>query len=153
MSRCAEALVHLRSHAAKNYLAAIGEWLLCAFSANAMVLSRTGEHGLARKLSGEMGMMPKSLERDAQVESILRMPGSRSKLGAYITHHPAVQLAGMPTTGTGSHSITSAALRFRFAPPTASAGDGGVNAPTIHADHSVGAGHILAPGFRTCISF
>ncbi len=35
-------------------------------------LSRTGEHGAARKLSGEMGAMAKSLERDAQVESILR---------------------------------------------------------------------------------
>jgi len=35
-------------------------------------LSRTGEHGPARKLSSEMGTMAKSLERDAQVESILR---------------------------------------------------------------------------------
>ena len=35
-------------------------------------LSRTGEHGAARKLSSEMGTMAKSLERDAQVESILR---------------------------------------------------------------------------------
>ncbi|OYX64265.1 MAG: hypothetical protein B7Y88_11290, partial [Sphingomonadales bacterium 32-64-17] len=33
------------------------------------------------------------------------------------------------------------ALRFRFAPPTADTGDGGVNALTIPADHSVGAGH------------
>ncbi|SMQ78792.1 hypothetical protein SAMN06295984_2807, partial [Sphingopyxis terrae subsp. ummariensis] len=31
-------------------------------------------------------------------------------------------------------------LRFRFAPPAANTGDGGVNALTIHPDHSVGAG-------------
>jgi Ti-type conjugative transfer relaxase TraA len=35
-------------------------------------LSRTGEHGAAKKLSSEMGTMAKSLERDAHVESILR---------------------------------------------------------------------------------
>ncbi len=35
-------------------------------------LSRTGEHAAVRKLSSEMGTMAKSLERDAQVESILR---------------------------------------------------------------------------------
>ena len=42
--------------------------------------------------------------------------------------------------GTRGRSIASVALRFRFAPPTAHTGDGGVNALTIPADHSVGAG-------------
>ena len=34
-----------------------------------------------------------------------------------------------------------AALRFRFAPPTASHGAGGNHALTNNTDHSVGAGH------------
>src|SRR3546814_3232017 len=35
-------------------------------------LSRNGEHDAARKIGGQMGAMAKSLDRDAQVESILR---------------------------------------------------------------------------------
>lgn len=35
-------------------------------------------------------------------------------------------------------------LRFRFAPPAADAGEGGVNALTIRLGHSVGAGQLLA---------
>lgn len=42
-------------------------------------LSRNGEHDAARKIGGQMGTMAKSLERDAQVESILR--ARRASLG------------------------------------------------------------------------
>ncbi|AJA08920.1 conjugal transfer protein TraA [Sphingopyxis fribergensis] len=42
-------------------------------------LSRTGEHDAARKIGSHMGAMAKSLERDAQVESILR--GRKASLG------------------------------------------------------------------------
>ncbi|MEY4474142.1 MAG: hypothetical protein RL671_2446, partial [Pseudomonadota bacterium] len=38
-------------------------------------------------------------------------------------------------------AIAMAALRFRFAPPTATHGAGGNYALTNNTDHSVGAGH------------
>ncbi|OWQ92453.1 Ti-type conjugative transfer relaxase TraA [Sphingopyxis witflariensis] len=42
-------------------------------------LSKGGDHSAARKIGGQMGAMAKSLERDAQVESILR--GRKMSLG------------------------------------------------------------------------
>ena len=42
-------------------------------------LAQSGEHSAARAISERMGAMAKSLERDAQVESILR--GRKAALG------------------------------------------------------------------------
>ena len=44
-----------------------------------------------------------------------------------------------------------AALRFRFAPPTASHGARGNLALTINADHSVGAGHFKLASEQSCL--
>ena len=58
----------------------------------------------------------------------------------YNTVRPHSSLGYRPPAPEAA-SLASVALRFRFAPPTANTGDGGVNALTIHPDHSVGAGH------------
>ena len=64
-------------------------------------------------------------------------------LAKALQHHQAAQLAGVSSTGPGNGDAAMAALRFRFAPPTASHGAGGSFTLTINTDHSVGAGQWL----------
>src|SRR3546814_17768416 len=74
-----------------------------------------------------------------------RGPDPDRGLAATLQHSPAAQLARVSATGARGRSIASVALRFRFAPPTATTGDGGVNALTVHPDPPRGAGECMAP--------
>src|SRR3546814_6378367 len=74
-----------------------------------------------------------------------RGPDPDRSLAAPLQHRPAAQRARISATGARGRPIASVALRFRFAPPTANTGDGGVNALTNNPDHAVGAGHSLLP--------
>ena len=62
-------------------------------------------------------------------------------MAATLQHCKAAQLAWLSPTRTRSRSLASAVLRFRFAPPATSTGQGGDHALTINTDHSMGAGH------------
>src|SRR3546814_10000773 len=63
-----------------------------------------------------------------------RGPDPDRSLAAPLQHRPAAQRARISATGARGRPIASVALRFRFAPPTANTGDGGVNALTNRSE-------------------
>lgn len=64
-------------------------------------LSRTGEHDTARKIGGQMGAMAKSLERDAQVESILHTRKAALGIDAHSVRPVGQDLAAIADLGRG----------------------------------------------------
>lgn len=107
-------------------------------------LHRTGQP-VGERLQRELQQV--AARRTAQRRNLLypcRGEDPDRGMATPLQHRPPTQQPRIPTTGTGGRSIASAALRLRFAPPTASTGDGGNDALTIKLGHSVGAGHLAA---------
>lgn len=64
-------------------------------------LSKNGEHDAARKIGGQMGAMAKSLERDAQVESILSARKASLGIDMRSVRPVAQELADIAALGRG----------------------------------------------------
>src|SRR3546814_1225474 len=64
-------------------------------------LSRNGEHDAARKIGGQMGAMAKSLDRDAQVESILSVRKAALGIDARSARPIGQELAEIAGLGRG----------------------------------------------------
>jgi transposase InsO family protein len=131
---------HIRSDNGPEFIAnAVQEWL-AKIGVKTLYITPGSpwENGYCESFNGSM--RDELLERGDLLHPG-RGPDPDRSLAAALQHRQAAQLAGLSTAGPGSGYAAMAALRFRFAPPTASHGAGGSLALTINTDHSVGAGH------------